>query len=143
MNTSILRSAAALLGALILAVTLGGQPVRAQTAGCPCLTGDLVDAWFQARPPSVDQPDPSLFCVDGPVVTTIDYLDSSAPDRSIYIDLLYPTSTRPARCTVDLIHAADDLLTDSRAEITDAQASACHEEILASQTWGLLGCPTN
>ncbi len=143
MKTSTLRSAAALLGAIILAAALGEQPVRAQTASCPCLTGDLVDEWFQARLLSVDQPEPKLFCVDDPGFTTFDYLDSSAPDRSIYIDVTYPTSRKPARCKVDLIHAADDFLTDSRAEITGAQARACHKEILNSRIWTRLGCPTN
>jgi hypothetical protein len=143
MYTRTLRSAAALLGAIILSVTLGGQPARAQSASCPCLTGDLVDEWFQARPLSVNQPEPKFFCVDGPVVTTFDYLDSSAPHRSIYIDVTYPTSRKRARCTVDLIHVANDLLTDTRAEITDAQARACHKEILNSRVWGRLGCPNN
>jgi hypothetical protein len=143
MNTSTLRSAAALLGAIFLAATLGGQPARAQTASCPCLTGDLIDEWFQARPLSVDQQRQDLFCADDPGFTTFDYLDPSAPDRSIYIDVTYPTSRKPARCKVDLIHAADDLLTDSRTEITSAQARACHQEILNSRIWTRLGCPNN
>ncbi len=143
MNTSTLRSAAALLGAIILAVTLGAQPTRAQTASCPCLTGDLVDEWFRARRLSVDQSRRNLFCADDPGFITFDYRDGSAPDRSIYIDVTYPTSRKPARCKVDLIHAANDLLTDSRAEITSAQARACHKEILNSRVWRRFGCPNN
>ncbi len=143
MNTSTLRFAAALLGAIILSVTLGGQPALAQTDSCPCLTGDLVDEWFRTPRLSVDQPGQKLACVDDPGFTTFDYLDRSAHRRSIYIDVTYPTSMRPARCTVDLSHVASDFLTESRAEITSAQARACRKEILNSRVWRLLGCPNN
>ncbi len=143
MNTSTLRSAAALLGAIILSVTLGGQPARAQTARCPCLTGDLVDQWFRTLRLSVDQPGQKLACVDDPGFTTFDYLNRSAPRRSIYMDVTYPTSMRPARCTVDLSPVANDFLTDSRAEITSAQARACRNEILNSRIWRALECPNS
>jgi hypothetical protein len=143
MNTSTLRSAAALLGAIILSVTLGGQPALAQRASCPCLTGDLVDEWFRTLRLSVDQPGQKLACVDDPGFTTFDYLDRSAPRRSIYIDVTYPTSMRPARCTVDLSPVANDSLTDSREEITNAQARACRNEILNSRIWRALECPNN
>ncbi len=141
MNTSTLRSAAALLGAIILSVTLGGQPARAQSASCPCLTGDLVDEWFRTLRLSVDQPGQKLACVDDPGFTTFDYLDRSAPRRSIYIDVTYATSMRPAKCTVDLSQVANDSLTDSREEITSAQARACRDEILDSRIWRRLACP--
>ncbi len=144
MNTSTLRSAAALLGAIILSVTLGGQPARAQSASCPCLTGDLVDEWFRILRLSVDQRGKKLACVDDPGFTTFDYLDRSAPRRSIYLDVTYSTSRRPARCTVDLSPVAnDDFLTDSRAQITSAQARACRKEILNRGIWRRLGCPNN
>ena len=143
MNTSTLRSAAALLGAIILSVTLGGQPARAQTASCPCLTGDLVDEWFRILRLSVDQRGKKLACVDDPGFTTFDYLDRSAPRRSIYLDVTYATSMTRARCTVDLSSVANDFLTDSRAEITSAQARACRKEILNSRIWRRLGCPNN
>ncbi len=144
MNTSTLRSAAALLGAIILSVTLGGQPARAQSASCPCLTGDLVDEWFEALRLSVDQPGQRLACVSDDGFLTFDYsLHRSAPRRSIYIDVTYSTSMTPARCTVDLSPVANDSLTDSRAEITSAQARACRNEILNSRIWRRLGCPNN
>jgi hypothetical protein len=143
MNTSTLRSAAAFLGAIILSLTLGGQPALAQTASCPCLTGDLVDEWFGTLQLSVDQPEQKLLCVDDPGFTTFDYFDRSAPDRSVYIDVTYPTTMKRARCTVDLSHVASDFLTDSRAEITSAQARACRNEILSSGVWRRLGCPNN
>ncbi len=143
MNTSTLRSAAALLGAIVLSVTLGAQPALAKRASCPCLTGDQVDDWFRTLRLSVDQPGQKLACVDDPGFTTFDYLDRSAPRRSIYIDVTYPTSMRPAKCTVDLSPVANDILTDSRAEITSAQARACRKEILNSRIWRGLGCPNN
>ncbi len=143
MKTSTLRSAAALLGAIILSVALGGQPAPARTASCPCLTGDLVDGWFRTLRLSVDQPGQKLACVDDPGFTTFDYLDRSAPGRSIYIDVTYPTSMMPARCTVDLSPVANDFLTESREEITSAQARACRKEILKSRVWRRLGCPNN
>ncbi len=143
MNTSTLPSAAALLGAIILSVTLGGQPALAQRASCPCLTGDQVDDWFRTLRLSVDQPGQKLACVDDPGFTTFDYLDRSTPRRSIYIDVTYPTSMTRARCTVDLSPVANDFLTDSRAEITSAQARACRKEILNSRIWRGLGCPNN
>ncbi len=143
MNTSTLRFAAALLGALILSVTLGGQPALAQTDSCPCLTGDLVDGWFRDMRLSVDRPEQKLACVDDPGFTTFDFLDRSAPRRSIYIDLSYPTSRKRARCTVDLSHVANDSLTESEVGITRAQARACRKEILNSRVWRRLGCPNN
>ncbi len=144
MNTSTLRSAAALLGAIILFVTLGGQPALAQRASCPCLTGDLVDEWFRTLRLSADLPGQKLACVDDPGFTTFDYLDRAARGgRSIYIDLTYPTRRTRARCTVNLSHVANDILTESRAEITSVQARACREEILNSRVWRLLGCPNN
>ncbi len=144
MNTSTLRSAAALLGALILAVTLGGQPVRAQTASCPCLTGDLVDEWFQHMGLSVDEPDQRLACVSDPGFLTFDYsIHRSEPRLAIYIDVTYSTSRTRARCTVDLSPAPDVPLTDSRVEISDRQANACRDEILDNRIWRLLACPNN
>ncbi len=143
MNTSTLRSAAALLGAIILSVTLGGQPARAQTGSCPCLTGDLVDEWFRILRLSVDQRGQKLACVDDPGFTTFNYHARSAPRRSIYLDVTYATSMTRARCTVDLSPVANDSLTDSRAEITSAQARACRNEILNSRIWRRLGCPNN
>ncbi len=143
MNTSTLRSAAALLGAVILSVTLGGQPALAQTDSCPCLTGDLVDGWFRDLRLSLDRPEQKLACVDDPGFTTFDFLVRSAPRRSIYIDLSYATRKKRARCTVDLSHVANDFLTESRAEITNAQAGACRKEILSSRVWRRLSCPNN
>ncbi len=144
MNASTLPSAAALLGAIILSVTLGGQPARAQTASCPCLTGDLVDEWFRTLRLSVDEPGQRLACVSDDGFLTFDYsLHRSVPRRSIYIDVTYPTSMRPAKCTVDLSPVANDSLTDSRVEITDAQALACRDEILDSRIWRRLACPNN
>ena len=142
MNTSTLRSAAALLGAVILSVTLGRQPALAQSAGCPCLTGDQVDELFQKLQLSVDQPGQKVACVDDPGFTTFDYFDRSPPRRSIYIDVTYPTSRTPARCTVDLSHLANNILKESRVEITSAQARACRKEIVKSQVWKGSGCPT-
>lgn len=144
MNTTILRSAAALLGAIILSVTFGGQPARAQSANCPCLTGDLVDEWFQTLQLSIDQPGQRLACVDDPGFLTFDYsLHRSVPRRAIYVDVTYPTSMRPARCAVDLSPVANESLTESREEITSAQARACRNEILNSRIWHGLGCPNN
>ncbi len=144
MNTSTLRSAAALLGAIVLSVTLGGQPALAQRASCPCLTGDLVDELFRTLRLSVNQPGQKLACVDDPGFTTFDYFDRAARGgRSIYIDLTYPTRRTRARCTIDLSHVANDFLTDSRAEITSAEARACRNEILNSRVWRGLGCPNN
>ena len=144
MNASTLRSAAALLGAIILSVTLGGQPARAQSANCPCLTGDLVDEWFRTVRLSVNEPEQRLACVSDDGFLTFDYsLHGSAPRRAIYIDVMYPTSMRPARCTVDLSPVAHDSLTESREEITSAQARACRNEILNSRIWRALECPNN
>ena len=144
MNASILGSAAALLGAIILSVTLGGQPARADTARCPCLTGDLVDEWFRTLQLSVDEPTQRLACVSDHGFLTFDYsLHRSDPRRSIYIDVTYSTSVRPARCTVDLSPAPDVPLADSRVEITDVQARACRDEILDNRIWRVLGCPNN
>ncbi len=143
MKPRTLRSAAVLLGAIILSVTLGGQAAREQTGSCPCLTGDLVDEWFRILRLSVDQRGQKLACVDDPGFTTFDYLDRSAPRRSIYLDVTYATSMTRARCTVDLSSVANDFLTDSRAEITSAQARACRNEILNSRIWRRLGCPNN
>ncbi len=144
MNASTLRSAAALLGAIILSVTLGGQPARAQSASCPCLTGDLVDEWFRTLRLSLDEPEERLACVSDDGFLTFDYsLHRSVPRRSIYIDVTYPTSMRPARCRVDLSPVANDSLTDSREEITNAQARACRNEILNSRIWRALECPNN
>ncbi len=143
MNTTTIRSAATLLGAIILSVTLGGQPALAKKPGCPCLTGDLVDELFQTLRLSVDQPGQKVFCVDDPGFTTFDFFDHSASRLSIYIDVTFPTGRMQARCTVDLSHVANDSLTDSRAEITSAQARACRKEILNSRIWRGLGCPNN
>ncbi len=146
MNTSTLRSAAALLGAVILSVTLGGQPAlaRSSKASCPCLTGNLVDELFRTLGLSVDQPGQKVACVDDPGFTTFDYFDRAARGgRSIYIDLTYPTRRTRARCTVNLSHVANDILTESRVEITNAQARACHKQIVKSQVWRGLGCPNN
>ena len=144
MNTSTLRSAAALLGAIILSVTLGGQPARADTARCPCLTGDMVDEWFRTLQLSVDEPRQRLACVSDDGFLTFDYsLHRSDPRRSIYIDVTYSTNVRPARCTVDLSPVANESLTESREEITDAQALACRDEILDSRIWRRLACPNN
>ena len=143
MNTSTLRSAAALLGAIILSVTLGGQPALAQKAKCPCLTGDLVDELFQTLQLSVDQPGQKVFCVDDPGFTTFDYFDRSASHLSIYIDVTFQTRMTRARCTVDLFNVANDSLTESRVEIATAQARACRKAIVKSQVWQGLGCPNN
>ncbi len=144
MNTSTLRSAAALLGAIILSVTLGGQPALAQRASCPCLTGDLVDELFRTLRLSVNQPGQKLACVDDPGFTTFDYFDRAARGgRSIYIDVTYSTSRKRARCTVALSHVASDSLTESEVGITRAQARACRKEILNSRVWRGLGCPNN
>ena len=144
MNASTLRSAAALLGAIILSVTLGAQPARADKASCPCLTGDLVDEWFQHMGLSVDEPEQRLACVSDPGFLTFDYsLHRSEPRRAIYIDVTYSTTMRPARCTVDLSPAPDVPLADSRVEITDVQARACRDEILDNRIWRVLGCPNN
>ena len=142
MNTGTLRFAAALLGAVILSVTLGGQPALAQKADCPCLTRALVDELFQALQLSVDQPGQKVFCVDDPGFTTFDYLDRAAPGgRSIYIDVTYPTSRTQARCTVDLFNMANESLPESLVKITRAQARACRKEIVKSQIWRGSGCP--
>lgn len=147
MNTSTLRSAAGLLGAIILSVTLGGQPAlaRSSKANCPCLTGDLVDELFETLGLSVDQPGQKVACVDDPeLFTTFDYFDRAARGgRSIYIDVTYPTRKTRARCTVDFSHVANDILTESRVEITSAQARACRKEILKSRVWSGSGCPNN
>ncbi len=144
MNTSTLRSVAALLGAIILSVTLGGQPALAQSASCPCLTGDLVDELFGTLRLSADQPGQKVACVDDPGFITFDYFDRAARGgRSIYIDLTYPTRRTRARCTVDLSHMRNNILTESRAEITSAQARACRKEIVNSRVWSGLGCPNN
>ncbi len=143
MNTGTLRSAAALLGAIILSVTLGGQPALAYKARCPCLTGDLIDELFQTLQLSVDQSGQKVACVDDPGFTTFDYFDRSASRFSIYIDVTYPTGRKQARCTVDLSTLANDSLTESRVEITNDQARACRKEILKSQLWRGLGCPNN
>ncbi len=143
MNTSTLRSAAALLGAIILSVTLGGQPALAYKA-CPCLTGDLVDELFGTLGLSVDQPGQKVACVDDPGFITFDYFDRAARGgRSIYIDVTYPTGRTQARCTVDLSHVANDFLTESRVEITNAEARACRKQIVKSRVWRRLGCPNN
>ncbi len=140
MNTSTLRFAAALLGALILSVTLGGQPALAK-ARCPCLTGDLVDGWFRNLPLSVDRPGQVLACVDDPGFTTFDYVERSV-SRSLLIDVTYATSRKRARCLVDPSHEVN-ALTESWLEITNDQAEACREEILDSRVWSFLGCPNN
>ncbi len=141
MNTSTLRSAAALLGAIILSVTLGGQPARAQTDSCPCLTDDLVDGWFPTPLPSANQPGQLIACVDDAGFTTFDYLDKSVP-RSLLIDVANATSSKPARCVVDPSHVVN-ALTESLLELTTDQAETCREEILRSEVWESLGCPNN
>ncbi len=141
MNTTTLRSAAALLGAIILSVTLGGQPALAESADCPCLRGDLVDEWFETLELSVDQPGQLIACVDDAGFTTFDYLDKSVP-RSLLIDVTNGTSSKPARCVVDPSHVVN-ALTESTLELTTDQAETCREEILDSEVWESLGCPNN
>ena len=140
MNTSTLRSAVALLGAIVLSVTLGGQPALAQ-ASCPCLTGDLVDGWFRNQRLSVDRPGQLLACVDDPGFTTFDYLERSV-SRSLFIDVTYATRRKRAKCQVDPSHEVN-ALTESSLELTNDQAKACREEILNSRVWRRLSCPNN
>ena len=138
MITNTLRSAAVLLGAIILSVMLGGQSALA-TKYCPCLTGELVDGWFPTLPPSVDQPRQIMSCADERGFMTFDYFDGSAP-RSIYIDLRFQGKRQQPRCVVELSPVTNDL-TESSAKITNAEAKACRKEILRSQVWSLAGCP--
>ncbi len=141
MITNTLRSAAVLLGVIILSVMLGGQSALARTY-CPCLTGELVDAWFPTLPPSVDQQRQIMSCADERGFMTFDYFDHfdrSAP-RSIYIDLRFQRKRQQPRCVVELSPVTNDL-TESSAEITNAEAKACRKEILRSQVWSLSGCP--
>ena len=145
MNTGTLRPAAALLGAVILSVTLGGQPALANEHNrCPCLTGDLVDELFQTLQQSVDQPGQKVFCVDDPGFTTFDFFDRSPPRHAVYIDVTFPTGRMQARCTVDLFHVSKKIpLAESRVEITNAQARDCRKEIVKSEVWLGSGCPNN
>ena len=141
MITSTLRSAAALLGAIILSVALGGPPAHAQTASCPCLTSEQVDSWFRTTQQTKNQPARKFLCVDDPGFITFDYIERLVP-RSLLIDVTYATSRKKARCLVDSSHVVK-ALTGSRLELTNAQAETCRREILTSRTWSLLGCPNN
>ena len=145
MTSSTSRFAVALLGAVVLSATLGGQAALAQSADsvtCPCLTGDLVDSWFKRLRLSADQPKQMYACVDDPGFMTFDYLDRSALRRAIYIDVTFPTSGKEARCLVDVSRAAREVK-EFRSEITPAEARACRMEILHSQVWRRLSCPSS
>jgi hypothetical protein len=108
MMTSTLRATAVMLGAIILSVTLAGQPALAKkvkvdddsnVAGCPCFTGKLIDEWFETTGPSKLGSGDVIACVDAPTLTTFDYFDHSASGPSptaFLIDCHVPGWTAPA-----------------------------------------------
>lgn len=147
MTNSTSRFSAALLGAFVLSATLGGQAALAQSATtttvtCPCLTGDLVDSWVKRLRLSSTQPKQMHACVDDPGFTTFDYLDRSELRRAILIDVTFPTSRRYGRCLVDVSRSTGDLIEFS-SEITNAEARVCRREIMSSQAWRRLSCPSS
>ena len=150
--TDPLQALAALPGAIILSVTLAGQPAFAQgvnDAACPCFSGAQIDERFARLGPSGVQPGANFSCASGPDQTTFDYFDRAAPGPSptaFLIDVLYQAGQRPPRCALTSSHMAND--DDNRPggtgvewEITSTQALACRREILVSEAWSFFGCP--
>lgn len=142
MKTNTATILAAICAAIILSVTAGIPPARAQTATCPCFTSKNVDGWFKALPRTTDRTKLVLACTDDPGFTTLDLFDRSPTGSSILIDVTYPTSQQSARCVVDT-SPSSDLLSGATGEISQSQADACRAEILRSRAWGALGCPNN
>jgi hypothetical protein len=147
MTSSTSRFAAALLGAVVLSAMLGGQAAVAQgatTVTCPCLTGGLVDSWVKKLKLrlSGNQPRQMHSCVDEPGFTTFDYLDRSAKRRAIVIDVTLPTGRKQGRCLVNVSRATGDV-EEFHSEISPAEARVCRMEILKSQAWRGLSCPSS
>lgn len=139
MITTTLRSVAALLGAVILGTTFGGQPAFAQS--CPYFTAEEIDQWFLETTQFGDSVDRKVLCVDDPGFTTLDYFDRLAP-RSLYLDVTYATSHTNAEYTV-LPSPITMALPVSDGEISSLEARACRHQIVTSRAWGALNCPNN
>ncbi len=134
------RLATILLGAAILTMTVGGPPALAQS-DCSCFTAEEVDNWYWKSQLPSDKSPPKLLCVDEPGFVTLDYLDRSGPN-SLYLDVTYETRFTRAKCTADR-SPESEVLVEARREITEIEARACRQQILASWTWTHLGCPNN
>lgn len=139
MKTSTLMGAAALLGAVILTMTLGGQSAFAQ--GCPYFTGRQIDNWFLETTQFGNEAEQKLLCVDDPGFVTFDFLDRSAP-RSIYLDVTYGTSHTDPEYKVEAAPTTTNI-TKAGGVLTSQEASACRKQIVTSRAWSALGCPNN
>ena len=138
--------------AIVLSITLAGQPALAEPGDCPCFTSELIDGWFAERGAYEIEAGQLFSCADDPGLTTFDYFDRLEPGPSLLtafrVDLVDPSGTRPPRCELNLTDAANDLEdlippggTRAKAELTKAQADTCYWEILYSQPWNFFGCP--
>lgn len=140
MITRKLPATAALLGAIVLSMTLAGQPALAQPS-CPCFTSALIDGWFAEQGVFETGSGQSVSCADDPGLTTFDYFDRQVPGPSVlaaFIDVLDSSAGGLTRCVVDLTEPGG---TQAEAEITNAEANSCRSAILQSQAWTFFACP--
>lgn len=137
----------------------------ANTVACRCFTSQTLDQVFAILPPSADPAKIQILGVDERGFTTFDYFDGSLISLdgsltgltgigsltgrdhslnalSIYINLTYRTTARPAHCVVATTPAID-ILREFTGEVTDAEADACRAQLLGSRIWISSGLPKN
>jgi len=140
MKTTAFRSLAIFLGAAAVTAMAGGPVARASDK-CPCLTGGAIDGWFTQLGLSSTAEREMFLCVDDAGLLTLDYFDRTARHRAIYADITYATSNTSGTCTFE-VSDADTQYASVSQTVTYNQAKLCRSQVLASQLWRSLKCPS-
>ena len=144
MPGKISRIACTLLTAASLPVLSAGAAFAqsGSSNSCPCLNAALIDQWFAALELSPTREKEMFLCVDEPGFLTFDYFDRTEEKRALYIDLTYATTRRDAQCTFEVSDSVEKFQ-DVQTEMRQRQINNCRAEVLASQIWRTLKCPSS